>query len=507
MLEPDGLPSVNPDGSLDVWMLPDQVEVLSWDHEWGAVRGGKGAGKTIGLCMWMLSRMEEYPKAAHFVVGADYEQLRRGAFQSFIDTLTGIGWEHGVDFVYRESPSPMIVIRGSGARLRALGAVQASRIESVEFQSLWLEEPQTWKNGDAVYGILNTRLRHSKRSATYYRGPEGDRPALKVQGRMSFNPPLKGSWLHEVVEKRWAPRGWPCKRVSVRDNYLMLDVAEYIQRLESALPPSQWPSQIDGHWATASGGAIREFDRDVHCDPPEEIPRGFDETKPLLWSLDFNIDYQRSVIAQAWSQRTIYDGVEITRSRPPSHRYSRALPGWQKHVLRYIGEIAPKQSAGTLDVVREFIARFGDFAKRHGGVVLYGDASGGNRSQIDGLASNWSTIIDELTRAGIKFDFQVPAGNGSVVDRIMDLNTQFKSGDGFGATLDMDECSALLQGVENVQWNANGSGLDKGSHASGHDAVDAASYLAVGFRKRIAESAQREYEARAKRDGRDFFAR
>ena len=483
-----GQPTVDENGELVVGLLPSQIEVLTWEHEWGAVRGGKGAGKTIGLCLWMLQRLELYPKAAHFVVGADFEQLRRGFFQSFIDTLTSIGWEEGVDFRYRESPSPMIVILATGARLRSLGAIQANRIESVEFQTLLLEEPQTWKNGEVIYGILNTRMRHSKRSASDYGRGEPNRPALKMQARMSFNPPVIGSWLHEIVEKRWQPRGFPCLRVSVRDNYLMLDVDAYIKRLESALPPSQWPSQIDGHWSTPSGGALLEFDRNVHGlqagAAPDSIPRGVDPNLPLLIGCDFNVGHQRWVIAQVHTQREYQDGFVYARDRMPVKRTRLDTPGWKRRVLRFIDEIAI-DNTGSRQMAQAFIERYGVHAKRTG-VVLYGDSTGNNRSQLDGVSSNWSVIMDTLTLAAIPYRYAVKT-NGPVVDRVVAFDAVWRSGEGVGAAIDIEACPELLADCEGrARWNGTRTDLDKKSDARATHAFDAASYLASGFSDAVA---------------------
>jgi len=476
---------VDVNGNLDIELLPSQMEMRSFTTEWAAARGGKGSGKTVGLCYWMLERLEMYPEAAHFVVGADFEQLRRGFFPSFIDVLTDIHWEAGVDFRYRESPSPMIILK-SGARLRALGAIQAVRIESVEFQTLLLEEPQTWKNGEDVFGILNTRLRHSIRSAKEY-GLD-----LLLQGRMSFNPPAVGSWLYEIIEKRWPAKGYACQRVSVRDNYLLLDREGYVRRLETALPPNRWPSQIDGHWSTTGGGVFREFQRDIHGNPPAGIPRGIERTKPLLWSLDFNVGHMRSVIAQVYTQRVFADGFDIRPDRGPIQKYRFDSPGWTRRILRFIGEIAIDDT-GTQQVVAAFAERFGDVAKRTG-VVLYGDSTGGSRSQIDGLTSNWSTIIDGLTCAGIPFSYDV-IRNGAPLNRIVKMDATFRSGAGLGCTVDIDACPELLFDIENVQWNKQGTDFDKSANPRLTHAADAAGYLCVGF---AAASLAADYRNRTK---------
>jgi len=482
--------AVGADGILDVVLLSWQITVLAWKAEWGALRGGKGSGKTIVLCFWMLIRLELFPKAAHYVVGADYEQLRRGFFQSFVDVLTGIGWEEGVDFRYREVPSPMVVLP-SGARLRALSSVLALRIESVEFQTLLLEEPQTYKHGEAIYGILNTRLRHSKRSTAAYG------LGMPLMGRMSFNPPRKGTWLHRLVSEQWPAYGYPELQVSVKQNSLLLDQPGYIQRIQRAYPPHLWDSQIDGHWLVGSGGAIREFNCDVHGllspSSPPQIPRGIDRRVPLIWGLDFNVGHMRSVIAQAYVQQIYrHETLVVFRDRPPRVREQLEIPGWQRHVLRFVGEIS-LDDTGSRQVAEEFVRRYGEIAKACGGVILVGDSSGGNRSQIDGIATNWSTVMDTLDRHGIRYDYQVMT-NGPVAESLIKFDALFRNGDGFGVTVDLPACPEFVLDLENCETDKNG-GLDKSDTSDAGKrrthALDAGRYISVWFHAHFARAEAR----------------
>lgn len=476
-------------------MLRHSLVAIADERKWAGIRGGVGSSKTTTWCWWLLRRLKRYPIDHNaIVVGADYQQLARGMFATLVAVLD----DAKIKYTYRERPTPMIRF-GDGTRLRSMSAKTSQRIRSLEIDTLLCEEPQTWERGSEVFDVLIGRLRGSRAAQARY----GD--TLQPQGRLSFNPPIVSHWLHELIEEQWPAQGYICYQFTVRHNVLMPRLEEYIAALQARLPPSRWPSEIDGHWATASGGVIREFDRTVHGNPPAAIPRGLDRTKPLLWSLDFNVGHQRSVIAQGFTQRLIYDGVEIQPGRPPEHRYHRDIERWQRRILRFVGEIA-LDDTGVRQVVAAFIDRYGDVTRKNG-VVLYGDASGGARSQIDGIASNWSTVMEELTRAGIKYDYRVPKANGAVLNRIQDADAQFRTGDGCGATVDLDECVELLADLEGAKWAPNGHDIDKKSDPRRSHAVDAASYLCVGFRKAAALLELREHEQRTGRDGQGFFAR
>lgn len=442
-----------------VKLLRKQREFKEAKQKWAGARGGVGSGKTIGAAWWLLERLEEYPKASAFVIGADYEQLRRGFFQSLIGLLENVlGWEAGVDFSYRETPSPMLSLKHNGARLRAMSAEQAERIRSVEIQTLYCEEPQTWQNGEGVYRVLVGRLRHSQRSATAYDG-------MQPQGRMTFNPPAVGTWLYKLIEEQWPLEKFPCWRFSLRDNVLLPGYQEYIRQLENAYPPDVWPVEIDGHWASVGGDVYRYFDAKVHCKPPEGMPAlALDPSKPILWTLDFNFAWMSSLISQAHVQNKVQSGMEIKPGLPPKPTYSYAVPGWQARLFYVLHELFLRD-CGSPDVVEAFISSpYGEVAKKQG-VYLYGDASGSNRSQTqsaqEAALSNWEIIIQRLRKERIPVTIRIPFANPSVVNRIIAVNAQFRSGEGAGIVIDRDQCPNLVDDFYGVKFKPGTNEIDK----------------------------------------------
>lgn len=439
---------------VEMRVLRPQAEMVTCQAKWAAARGGTGSGKTFGWCIATIDFIQNFPKANAFVVGADYEQLRRGFFDSMLTVLEAIGWEVGVDYIYRESPSPMIRFPKLGARLRSLSAKLAQRIRSVEFQWLILEEPPTWHDAEEVYRVLVGRMRHNKRTADAYG------TTLQPRGRMSFNPPAEGTWLHELIETRWKAAGYPCWRMSVRNNHLMLGVDEYVRDLEIALDPSRWPSEIDGYWSTAGGNVCSAFDSKIHLSAPDGMPAvdAIDETKPLLWSHDFNVALMCSIIAQPYTQTRLTDGFAYHDNRPPTQLYRFPIAGWQRRVIRVIGELAIPD-AGTPNVFRAFMEKYGDIARRTG-VVLFGDASGGARIQSADSASsgrtNWLDLETRLRKAGITVSLHIPKANPSEIDGINEMNAQFGTGEGYGVTINGPECPVLLKDIREVKRGKNG---------------------------------------------------
>ena len=97
--------------------------------------------------------MEQYPKAQHFVVGADLPQLKRGFLRTFTSLLDG----YGVKYDYIKTDGT-VILHHNGAKLESLSAEIEDRIRSAEFDSVLLEEPQTWRDGEQVYRTIIGRM-------------------------------------------------------------------------------------------------------------------------------------------------------------------------------------------------------------------------------------------------------------------------------------------------------------------------------------------------------------
>ena len=469
---------------VEVEMLPQALEVLACDTKWAAIRGGVGSGKTYALCYWILGRMEEYPLAAHFVVGPDYENVRRGFFATFTQILERHGMVQGTDFTYRDSPSPMVILKHSGARLRALSAQLAERIRSVEIQSLLCEEPQAWHNGQAIWEIVSARLRHNPRSAKMY-------PHMQPQGRFSFNPPSKSSWLFELIERQWPKQSQPCWRFSVRDNVLMVGQNEYVKNLELNLPEQRWAAEIDGHWRDNGGGVYYTFSRNLHTKPIAELPpMAWDlrPDKPIFWTLDFNVNHMASLAGQWHEQPMVTKALRpITAATTVVERISGPkVDGWQRYLAYFLKEFF-MSDAGTEDVLNAFVAWYREVTGPLYGripVLLYGDPAGGARSQQMSSASsartNWKIIGQGLERAGIPYKPYLLSHSPSQLDRINMMLAQFQTGSGRGALIDPTQCIEFIKDLEEVRWSLKKENdLDKtGERDSGRtDLTDAAGYM------------------------------
>lgn len=460
---------------LVVRMLRKQLEFLACVIKWAAARGGVGSGKTMAMVWWMLRRLEDYPRANHVVVGSDYDQLRRGFFPSLLGVLEqDLGWEMGTDYTYRENPTPMIRLAHNGARLRSMSAELAQRVRSVEIQTLYCEEPQTWHNGNGeeTFRAIAGRLRPSRLSAELY-------PDMRELGRMTFNPSHVGSWLYNMIEKAWKAQGYPCWQFSLRENKLLPRLAEYIQQIETLYPPDRWPVEIDGEWSTFGGMVYRLYDAAVHAGPvPEGLPERGLWAAPILWTHDFNVHKMCSVVCQQFTQRQVSLGLQPRSQGPPKETFRNVAEGWQKRVLYAHDEIV-MTDAGTPDICDEFLKRYGDHARKHG-VYLYGDPAGGRGQMISSqsaVRTNWEDIIARLRGAGIKLTLRIHAQSPSPGDRVNMVNSQFLHRAGFGFLVDVDRCQDLVNDFRLVTYKEGQNEIDKTTNKNLTHSSDAFGYL------------------------------
>lgn len=428
-----------------------------------AAMGGWRSGKSFIWANWMHDRMEQYPTLRHYAAGGDLPQLKRGFLRTFMDLMDRLR----IKYDYFKSEG-VIVLRHNGAKLESLSAEVRDRILSSEIDTVILEEPQTWDDGEAIYQLLVGRLSGSPESRAF-------RPAFQPQLRMSFNPTEVGSWLYKLLEEQKAMPYW---KFSVRRNFLMPDYAGYIKLQEANLPPSLWPFHLDGEWITVGGNVYQGFDLNIHgsrsveygeahpfLPTAAEIRDALDETpewgefdqNPLCWGLDFNIGHQASVVGQAYEQLTEQTGWTSVPGLPAEPIEIAVTPDWQKRILAVFDEIF-LENATIAAVVAEFIKRWGHIAKRTG-VFIYGDSTGGNRSQQTAW-SNYEVIGQALIDAEIPFTMFIP-DNPSEIDRVNTVLGQLLTGTGPGFLMDPEKCPELMADLLGVKRKEGKNQIDK----------------------------------------------
>ena len=453
--------------TVQVNRLPTQREFFQCDADWAAAYGGVGSGKTTAVVWWLIQRMLKYPRANHYAVGADYGQLQRGIFgDSLIGFLEGtLGWERGIDFRYTSLPRPKLVLLPSEATLNSISAEIGARSASLQIQTVVCEEPQSWHEGESFFRYIIERSRHNPLTAKLY-------PDMKPQGRMTFNPPEVGSWLHNLVLVQWPKAGFPSWRFSLRDNTLLVGREAYIRDIELVTDPSRWPNRIDGFFSTAGGNVYRMFDRELMAKPVVGLALlAYDPAKPLLFTMDFNVHKMCAAVMQVESQKMISLGFDHSDTRKmPIERRRPEVDGWQRRVYSAIDEIVMRDRSSE-DVAEEFVRRYARYKPY---VYVYGDPAGGNREQSS-LKTSWGAIRDVFDRAGLQYEFRIQRNHPAVLDRVNYANAVFRNVDGYGFRVDPNACPELCADFMGVKFKEGKNEVDKSDMERTHMS-DAVSY-------------------------------
>ncbi len=218
-----------------------------------------------------------------------------------------------------------------------------------------------------------------------------------------------------------APKpGYRAVLASPRENFHVANTGFY-DRLESSYDERLYRQEVLGEYlALRSGAAYYAFDRNIHVKPVEYDPR-----YPLLWSLDFNIGLNCSVIAQRVGEE-----------------------------LRVLEELVLPQ-AYTLDACNEFLERTKRWAQpnRQMPVYYYGDATGRQRDTA-GPRTDWQIISEFFGRNQERFAAgrRVDTTNPQVKDRVNCVNARLRNYFGESNVKIDPRCKSLVKDFERVTW-------------------------------------------------------
>ena len=224
------------------------------------------------------------------------------------------------------------------------------------------------------------------------------------------------------------------------ENRFLLDkIPDFYRRLEDSYDETFYQQEALGAYLNLTGGTVYSaFSRKEHVTSLQAVPH-----RPLLWTLDFNVDPMSSLIAQ------IVGGT-----------------------VRILGEIVIRH-ATTAQACEEFLKRF---PRHQAGIVIYGDASG-YKEQTTG-SSDYKMIRDYFqiyTSAPVQY--RAPKANPSVRERINLTNAKLRSAAGEIGVLIDEECKELIKDLEQVSFKADSNQIDKDRDRQRTHLSDALGYL------------------------------
>ncbi len=340
-------------------------------------------------------------------------------------------------------------------------ATQAALIEILERGGI----PHEWNRAENFLVLKEPRSRILFRAVEEFERLRGSNLAWFGLDELTYAP--QEAWLRlegrlrDPRAKRlcgfavWTPKGfdWVYERfVSARvtgyetvvarpfENRHLLDrIPDYYERLKHSYDGRFYEQEVLGEYLAMSGGRVYyAFERQESV-----VETSADESRPLMWALDFNVDPMCSVVAQVDGE-TVSVLDEIVLSRASTHQ-----------------------------ACEEFTRRF---AGHPGGLVIYADASGA-RLQTSGTTD--VEILKKFFHAGPYGGvwFKIPRANPPVRDRVALMNAKLESAAGERSLRVHPRCHELIKDFEQVTYKENSMIVDKDRDPRRTHLSDALGYL------------------------------
>lgn len=218
-----------------------------------------------------------------------------------------------------------------------------------------------------------------------------------------------------------------------------------LMALMSSVGPENWAAQFQGHPANlvSIGNVYKQFNKVQNV-----RPCAFDPRRPLVWSLDFNVDPMCSAICQ-WHEET----TPFT-----------LLNNKKKQVISVLQEVCLPNSS-TQEACEEFVNRTEQYRRIMGNrplqVRLYGDRSGQSRKTVGD--SDYVAIRDFFKmHPEYRVVMHLSRANPAVKDRVNAVNAMLCNALGEVRTYIDPACTELIRDFAQVQWKRDSGGNTTG---------------------------------------------
>jgi hypothetical protein len=379
--------------------------------------GPIGSGKSQALCQEAI-RMSYINAGRLGLVGAPtYPMLRDATQNTLFEILDRNRIPH--DFNKAEN---VLIMRDTRSKVLFRAVDEFDRLRGTNLAWFGVDE-LTYTPEDA-WLVLEGRLR--------------DPRAKRLCGFAVWTP--KG---YDWVYRRFLDQpveGYEAVIARAFENRHVLErIPDFYERLKRSYDENFFRQEVLGEYVNSSGGRVyAQFDRKTHV---QDL--SVDGSAPLLWALDFNVDPMCSVVAQI-AGKTVRVLDEIVLGR-----------------------------ATTRQACDEFHARYRNHC---GGVVIYGDASGGRR-QTTG-SSDYQIIQEYFRQEGYpRWEYKVPKANPPVRDRVMLVNAKLRSASEEVHLLIDRKCKGLAKDFEQVVYKPESTIVDKERDPQLTHLSDALGYL------------------------------
>ena len=344
--------------------------------------------------------------------------LRDATLTGFLEVLES----NQIPYAFNKAES-VLTMKDSGSKILFRSLEDFERLRGTNLA--WFGIDELTYTSEEVWLRLESRLR--------------DPNASKLCGFAVWTP--KGfDWVYKRFIRNRV-EGYEVVLAKAYENRYVLDkVPDFYDRLRSSYDQRFFEQEVLGEYLNINSGAVYSaFDRERNVRPLE-----IDTSRPLLWTLDFNVDPMCSLIAQRRGEEIqVLDEIVLSR-------------------------------ASTRDACEEFGRRF---PNHQAGVCVYGDATG-SRQQTAGT-NDYRIVRENLAQAGYeRASFRVPASNPFVRERIQLMNSKLLSASGDSLLFISPRCKELIADMEEVTYKPDSMVIDKDRDPKRTHLSDALGYLA-----------------------------
>lgn len=397
--------------------LPSQKAFHNLETRFKGFSGPIGSGKSQALCQEAI-RLSYLNQGRLGLIGAPtYPMLRDATQVALIEILQAneIPYEHN-------KAENILLFKDTGSRVLFRPVEEFERLRGTNLAWFGLDE-LTYTQQDA-WLRLEGRLRDPK--------------AARLCGFAVWTP--KGfDWVYNKFIADPVKGYGAIQAKPFENRHLLARVGDFYDRLKDSYDEKFYQQEVLGSYLSMEGGKVYwAFDRDAHL--RSLTP---DQSLPLQWALDFNVDPMSSVIVQ-----TTRGGVRV------------------------LDEIVLRR-ATTGQACEEFLKRY---PIHRTGVEIFGDASG-KAAQTTG-ATDYEMIREYFAvHSTLQVKYKVPRSNPLVRERCNLMNRQLRSAAGTIGMLVDPKCKELIKDLEQVSFKSETTEIDKDRDRKRTHLSDALGYL------------------------------
>lgn len=400
--------------------LPSQRRFLNLAERFKGFSGPVGAGKSTALCYEALRLAHRNPGCVGLIGAPTYGVLRDVTLRAFLEHCESLGIEYQLN-----RSEFTLLLRDAGSQVLFRSMDSAERLRGSNLAWFGVDELSYCK--EEAWVRLEARLR--------------DPAASRMAGFGVWTP--KGfDWVYrrfcgERVE------GYGLVEAQPFENRFILErTPDYYERLKASYDDGFYEQEVLGKYRNVRSGQVYyAFDRARNIGS-----RPLDESRPLLWALDFNVNPMASVVAQREGE-TVWVLDEIV------------LP-----------------TASTVEVCEEYERRYGN---HRAGVRVFGDASGRNR-RTSSRHSDVDQIEEFLARRPeLRGEVRFGTANPAVRERVNLTNGKLRNAEGRVGLFVGEPCRRLIEDLEQVSYKPDSMVVDKSDPRRTH-LSDALGYLLWG---------------------------